>query len=194
MVQELLLIENPYGRRRHNPVYVAPYISHRRGKRVSVAGHVKNLPGERNPGGGKMSKRNPVGAKVLGKEWLGGMDMMDIGAAAGGLIVASVLPGALVKDATTTTQKIMKVALAFGAAVGAGFVFRNISTSAGKAAVAGGIAGTVVQAIGAFTNWQIGRPSPSPRYLPSPGGRGRGIGESRYEVPGESAGVQVSVT
>ena len=190
-MQELLLIENPSGRYGRNPTYVAPYSYRKRGKRVNVAGHVKNLPGERNPRGGKMSKRNPVGAKILGKEWLGGMDMMDIGAAAGGLIASSILPGALVKDTTTTTQKIMKIALAFGAAIGAGFVFRNISASAGKAAVAGGIAGTVVQAIGAFTTWQVGKPST--RYLPSPRGRG-GLGESRYVEPGEGAGVQVSVT
>ena len=191
-MQELLLIENPTGRYGRNPVYVAPYSYRRRGKRVSVAGHVKNLPGERNSRGGKMASRNPLGIKALGGEWLGGLNVMDMGAAAGGLIASSILPGALIKDPMTTGSKILKIALAFGAAIGAGFIFRNISPSAGKAAIAGGIAGTVVQAIGAFTNWQIGGHSSSPRYLPSP--RGRGLGESRVEFPGESAGVQVSVT
>ena len=114
---------------------------------------------------------NPLGAKALSREWLGGMDVMDMGAALGGLASSTMLPGMFIKETATTGQKILKSVVAFACAAGAGFVFRNVSPSAGKMAIAGGVAGALAQTIGAFTTIQIGRPS-SMRYLP----RGRGLG------------------
>lgn len=158
-MKELVLIENPKfaGRRGRNPVYVAPFSYTRGHKRVHVPGYVKHLPGERNPRGGKMSK-NPLGVATLQREWLGGMDMMDMGAALGGLASSTMLPGMLIKDTTTTGNKILKAVVAFACAAGAGFVFRNVSPSAGKYAIAGGVAGALAQTIGAFTNVKIGNP------------------------------------
>lgn len=101
--------------------------------------------------------KNPVSAKALKNEWFAGMDLVDVGAAAGGLVASSMIPSLLIKDAVTTWQKAMRVIVALGAAAGAGFIGRNFSASAGKAAVAGGLAGTVVQAITTFTNMDLGR-------------------------------------
>jgi len=159
-MRELMLIENPSGRGRgRNPVYVAPY-SYRKpsiGKRVHVPGYVKNLPGERNPRGGIM--KNPIGTRAITKEWLGGMNMTDMGAALGGLASSTMLPGIIIRTADTMGQKLLKAVVAFACAAGAGFVFRNISPSAGKMAVAGGVAGALAQTISAFTGITIGQPS-----------------------------------
>ena len=177
MVRELMLIENPKtsGRRGRNPVYVAPY-SYRKpsiGKRVHVPGYVKHLPGERNPRGGIMA-RNQLGVRAISRQWFGGLDMMDMGAALGGLTASTMLPGMLVRTTDTMGQKIWKAVLAFGCAAGAGFVFQNISPSASKYAVAGGIAGALAQTLGAFTGVKIGQPM---RYLPTR----RGLGGAVYE-------------
>ena len=104
-------------------------------------------------------KRNPVGVTTIQKEWFQGIDLMDAGAALGGLAAATMLPGMIVADAITTTQKIMKLIAAAGSAVAAGFVFRNISATAGKMAIAGGLAGTLSQALSMFTGIQIGNRS-----------------------------------
>ncbi len=168
MVKELMLVENPqiFGRRGHNPVYVSPYSYHKPSirKRVHVPGYVKHLPGERNSGG--IMRRNPKGGIGKGgigavtKEWFGGLDLMDMGAALGGLAAATMLPGMVIKTTETTGQKLLKTGVAFACAIGAGFVFRNVSPTAGKYAIAGGVAGALAQALGAFTGITIGRPSP----------------------------------
>ena len=101
--------------------------------------------------------KNPVSAGALKREWFAGMDLVDVGAAAGGLVLSSMIPSFIIKDAATPFQKFGKVMLALVSTAGAGFVFRNFSQSAGRAAVAGGLAGTVVQAIGSFTDLNIGR-------------------------------------
>ena len=157
-MQELMLIENPRKRRGRNPVYVAPY-SYRKPsihKRVSVPGYVKHLPGERNPRGGNV--KNPNGVRAITKQWFAGLDIMDMGAALGGLASSTMIPGMIVPSAVTMGQKIWKAVLAFGCAAGAGFVFQNVSSSAGKMAVAGGVAGALAQTIGAFTGVSIGQP------------------------------------
>lgn len=154
-----MLIENPQrgiGRRRHNPIYVAPYSYTKGHKRVHVPGYVKSLSKQRNSIGGKM--RNPLNVGTLQKEWLGGMDAMDMGAALGGLAASTMLPGMLIKDTSTTTKKLLKATVAFACAAGAGFVFRNLSANAGKMAIAGGVAGALAQTLGAFTSINIGTP------------------------------------
>ena len=128
--------------------------------------------------------RNPLGVKSIQREWLGGMDMMDMGAALGGLASSTMLPGMIVRTADTTGQKLLKALVAFAAAAGAGFVFRNVSPTAGKMAVAGGIAGALAQTIGAFTNIKIGQPS-----ISHPITRRR-IGET-FNVP--SAGEEIQL-
>ena len=143
--------------------------------------------------------RNPPGVKAIQREWLGGMNIMDMGAAAGGLLASTMLPNYLVVNADSTGKKVFKVILSFASAAGAGFIFRNVSATAGKSAVAGGVAGAVVQAIAAFTSIEIGgltRGNPgSFRALPPASVRGRSsIGESRYQMPGTDTGVQISVT
>ena len=127
-MDELLLMENPW--------YGNPR-SKRRGRRRS------------NPA---MSI-----AKVQ-SQWLQGVDMVDAAAAAGGLALSAYLPGAVIKESTTMTNKFLRLIVGIGAAVGAGFVARNISSGAGKAAIIGGIAGTVVQAMTMFTGAKIGTP------------------------------------
>ena len=121
------------------------------------------------------------------KEWTQGVDLMDAGAAVGGLAMATVVPGMIVKTTDTMTQKLMRLAVSLGAAVGAGALGRSmISPSAGKAAIIGGVAGTAAQAIGMFTTIQIGQP----RRLGSP----RRLGETmtvspRFTPEGEQTGV-----
>lgn len=123
--------------------------------------------------GGKRMK-NPLSAKTLKNEWFAGMDLVDVGAAAGGLVASSMIPSLFVKDAVTTWQKVGKIILALVSTAGAGFIARNISPSAGKAAVAGGIAGTVVQIIASFTSINLGFRQLNP---------GRRIGSSTVVSP-----------
>jgi len=152
-----MLIENPHGRRGRNPVYVAPYsyVKPSIHKRVHVPGYVKHLPGERNPRGGKMA-RNQLGVRALSRQWFQGVDLMEAGAALGGLAMSTMLPGMFVKDTVTTTQKWLKIGASALSAVGAGWIFQNVSPTAGKYAVAGGLAGTLQQALSAFGVITIG--------------------------------------
>ena len=124
MAGNLMLLENPYRRRRH-------------------------------------ARRNPISsATSTFKGWTQGVDAMDIVAAGAGLVSASMIPGMLVKDTTTTSKKLMKLVAALGSAIVVGYALKSaIGPSAGKAAVIGGLAGTATQAIGMFTSFQIGRPS-----------------------------------
>ena len=161
-MRELMLIENPSRRRGRNPVYVAPFSYTRGHKRVRVPGYVKHLPGERNPGGRTMARRNQI-ARVIPREWTQGVDLMDAGAALGGLAASTMLPGMIVRTADTMGQKIWKLVVCLGATVGAGMVLRNVSPGAGKMAVAGGLAGTLSQALSMFTNVKIGQPGRSIR-------------------------------
>lgn len=167
-MEELMLISNPYNPRR------------------------------KSRKGGKMSKSNPM--KGITQEWFQGINPIDAGAAVGGLAASTMLPGAIIRveegAPLSVGQKIGKLLLGAGSAVAMGFVFRNMSPSAGKAAVIGGIAGTAVQGIGMFTNIKIGQKSLSARKSPAAITSGRkNIGESRYmPTYPEEAGVQVSVT
>ena len=128
------------------------------------------------------------GVRGITKEWFGGLDMMDMGAALGGLAASTMIPGMIIKEATTPGQKLWKAVAAFACAVGAGFVFRNVSPSAGKYAIAGGVAGALAQTLGAFTNIKVGAPM---RYLPA--GR-RSIGEVYSEPVSERGRIITNVT
>ena len=99
-------------------------------------------------------KKNPTTA--IAKEWFQGVDAMDAGAALGGLAASTMLPGMFVKDTGTTMNKVLKLAASLGSAAAAGFVFRNVSATAGKMAIAGGLAGTLTQALAMFANINIG--------------------------------------
>lgn len=161
-----MLISNPIGRkhRGYNSVYVAPYSYNKSGHRIQVAGHVKNLSMIKNPKGGKMARGMALG---LPKDLFAGMDLMDMGAAAGGLVAATVLPNMILKTTDTTLKKALKVGIALGGAALAGFVFAKVSPKSAKFAVAGGVAGALVQAITAFTPVKIGA-APPMRYIGAP--------------------------
>ena len=114
-------------------------------------------------------RRNPAKAGALAlpgtaREWTQGVDLMDAGCAVGGLAASTMLPGLLIKPSAgatelTTMQKVLKVLVSLGAAIGAGALGRSVvSPAAGKAAVIGGIAGTAAQALGMFTGIKIGQP------------------------------------
>jgi hypothetical protein len=131
--------------------------------------------------GGKM--KNPV--KGVTKEWFQGVNLMEAGAALGGLAAATMIPGLVVKDATTTTNKLLKLGTSALATVAAGFIARNVSPNAGKMAIAGGLAGTLSQALGMFTNVQIGQ-----RQLAAPARRS--ISRLGQTVVPEFEGVKIS--
>ena len=162
-----MLVENPFGM--YNP--------RRRHSKKSKGGFMK---------------RNPM--KGVTKEWFQGVSMVDAGAALGGLAVATMLPGMVIKVAAgatpTMNQKIMKIAIAATGTVVVGFAARNLSANAGKMAIAGGLAGTLSQVLGSFTPWKIGQ---AQLAAPQMARVGR-IGESRSYANTEDAGVQVSVT
>lgn len=189
LINELMLITNPIGRKhsRSNLEYVAPYSYSRHGHRIQVAGHVKKI---KNPKGGKMAKGMALG---LPKDLFAGMDLMDMGAAAGGLVAATVIPNAIIKTSDTTVKKAIKVAIALGGAALAGFVFAKVSPKSAKFAVAGGVAGALVQAITAFTPVKIGGVGvPSIRHIEGPAPSAIG---QRYPAPSnehEFQGVRLS--
>ena len=158
-MEELMLLENPY---------------RRRGSR----------------------RRNPAKAGALAlpgtvKEWTQGVDLMDAGCAVGGLAASTMIPGLIIKPSAgatelTTMQKVLKVVVSLGAAIGAGALGKAmISPGAGKAAIIGGIAGTAAQALGMFTGIKIGQ-----RALGS--GRRLGVTETlspRFTPEGEQTGI-----
>lgn len=158
-----------------------------------------------NPPRRRRRRRNLVSknpTQAITKEWFQGVDMMDAGAALGGLAASTMLPGMLVKDATTNTEKLLKLTASLGSTAAAGFIFRNISASAGKMAIAGGLAGTLTQALSMFTNIQIGNPRQqisAPRYIAQnrptshPSGRMSGIGVP-MPASGADSGIIVSTT
>ena len=180
-MEKLMLLENPKRRRRrrYNPVGIDDF-----GNPIFF---------EQNRRSRIKRRRNPVRATALRgtmREWTQGVDIMDAGAAVGGLAMSTMIPGMLVKDTTTMTQKLMKLGASLGSAIGAGAIGRAmISPGAGKAAIIGGMAGTATMALSMFTNIQIGRPSPS-RMI----GPGRRVGETttlspRFTPEGEQTGI-----
>ena len=138
---ELQLLENPRrGRRRYNPAGFDAYLNP-----ITVESY--------NP----RRKRNMARTRVMPRQvtkWLQGVDIVDTGAAVGGLAIASMLPANMAQ--VTTGQKLLKLGASLVCAMGAGFVGQQISPSAGKAAVLGGAAGTAMLGLAMFTSLQIG--------------------------------------
>ena len=95
--------------------------------------------------------RNPM--KMLAmpkslKSWSQGVDLTDAAAGGASLIVTGLVPGAIIKSTPTMFKKIMKLAVAVGVAMVAGTVAKGaLGANAGKAAVIGGLAGVVTQAL-----------------------------------------------
>lgn len=142
-------------------------------------------------------KKNPVRVKGIARDWFAGLDLMDVGAAAGGLYLSSFVPGLVIKDTTTTMNKVLKIAVAAGSAAGAGMLLKMAKMpSAARFAVAGGLAGTLLQLITMTTGIQVGRPQMGAYRAPRVNAPvRRSIGESRYQPSSAmEPGVQVSVT
>ena len=128
-----------------------PWFGHRKGhRRAALRRHHR-----RNP-------TNPLAGATTLKNWTHGFGVTDIAAAAGGLAASTMLPGMFIKlnaGATelTTMQKVLKVVIGTVAAFAAGAAAKSFLTEkAGQAAAAGGLAGVVAQAVGAFTPYKIG--------------------------------------
>ena len=121
-------------------------------------------------------RRNPMArALALPAGWTQGVGLMDAAAAVAGLAASTMIPGMIVKTADTTGSKVLKLAVSLGAAIAAGMVFKRIAPGSSKAAVVGGMAGTVATALSMFTGIKIG----GPLALPS----GRRIGETTMISP-----------
>ena len=134
-----------------------------------------------NPRGRKRGRprKKKAGLFAVGGGQVGklaqGVDIMDVVGASVGLAAAYMIPPLIVKDTTTTVQKMMRIGVAVAAALGAGYVVRAVAPAAGKAAVLGGLAGAGVQTIEVIRGKGIvtGR-----RML------GPGIGDSMLVSPG----------
>jgi len=138
---EILLQENPYRRRRRR----------------------------------SRSKRNPAAVLAMPKgleDFFQGISPMDAGLALGGFAGSIMLPGVIIKDAVTRGQKFGKVLLALGSAGLVGLAAKSVGGSSGaRAAVAGGMAAALSQALTAFTDIEIGRPGPRMLGRGHPGAR-----------------------
>ena len=108
-----------------------------------------------NPRRRRRRHRNPGLALPRIGGYLHGVDAQDVVAAGAGFFVSGWLPGQVVKPAVvggtlTQNQKIFRILLAAVGALGAGFVAKNLSPSAAKAAVLGGLTGAALSAVNAF--------------------------------------------
>ncbi len=134
MASNLMLLENPW------------YGQPRRHSRAAKKGV-------------RRSMRNPIAALGTTREWTQGVDLMDATMAVAGLAGATMIPGMIVKDTSTTGKKFLKLAVSLISAVGVGALAKSmVGSAAGKAAVIGGLAGTASQALGMFTSVKIGNP------------------------------------
>lgn len=159
MAMELLLIGNPGRKRGRRP--------------LSKSVHL------RNPGAGRTASKIG-GYKGMARRRsalsMGGLTqgagVTDIVAAGGGLVVAGLVPSWVIKPAAgatlTSTQKWTKVGVALAATIAAGYIAKRVAPGAGKAAILGGLAGTLVQVINlAGGNIPLGG-HPAPRQLGAP--------------------------
>ncbi len=105
----------------------------------------------------KSYRRNPVSLGAITKKdtW------MDVVWGVGGFAAANMIPPLIVKTATTTTQKIMKLALSVGIAVVSGMLVHNFNkkdAGASKAVMMGGLIGATASAVSTFTQYNISKP------------------------------------
>ena len=117
-------------------------------------------------------RRNPsaLALPTSLKGWTMGLGVMDVAAAVGGLAAATMIPNMLIRTpVTTTTSKVLKVALAFGSAIGVAMLIRSVvGSKAGQMAAVGGIAGATAQTLATFTTFKIAG-NPSPRLISTGG-------------------------
>lgn len=103
----------------------------------------------------RTTMRNPLDTTLGIGKYTQGVSLMDSGAALIGFMAAGYVPGLIVKDTSTTTKKLLKVVTALGTTVATGYALKKMSPSAAKMAVVGGMAGTLVVALGTFTNIKL---------------------------------------
>lgn len=136
---EILLLENPRGR----GWYGEPYrhrVAAQRGRRL------------KNP------MTNALAMPKSLKGFYQGVSPMDAGLALGGFAAATMVPGMIVKDVSTTGKKVLKLIVALGMTGVVGMIAKSVGKDAGaKAAIAGGLAGSLAQALGMFAGVQIGQ-------------------------------------
>lgn len=146
---------------------------------------------------GRRRSRNPAAAIAMPKtvrSFFQGIKPVDAGSALGGFALATWLPGAVVKDAATTGKKVLKLVVALGSAGMAGMAAKSIGgMDSARAAVAGGMAGALAQAMASFMGVQIGKSAMASR--PSPKTHTTQLGLGRYpasttETPFEKARLQ----
>lgn len=100
-------------------------------------------------------RRNPRGITAATRQWAQGVTVTDAVAAAAGLAAASLIPSMVIKTMTTTTQKILRIAVSAATAMAAGYVGKMVNASVGKAAIIGGFAGTAAMALQSFTSYKL---------------------------------------
>jgi hypothetical protein len=127
----LMLLENPYSFDYLGNLH--PYKKHRSKK-------MRNPLVDTLPGIGKYTQN---------------VSMMDAAAGLIGFAAAGWVPGLIVKNPTTTGTKLAKIAVALGATIGTGMLVKRMSRDAAKAAVIGGLAGTIAMTLSTFTSIKI---------------------------------------
>ena len=103
-----------------------------------------------NPRGRRSrTMRNPraMSIPLVGQFMPKGIKAVDMIAAAGGLALVSFLPGMLVKTPVTMGQKWLKIGVAFGSALIAGYAANTIAKGSAQSAVLGGLAGVGLQIV-----------------------------------------------
>lgn len=128
--------------------------------------------------------RNPATIKAQANKWMQGAGVMDVAAGVAGMAAAFMVPPYVIKSTTalTTSQKWQKVGVSAVAALGAGYLIKMASPGSGKAAVIGGAAGVVAQALATFGYATIA-PSGGGAHAPIAGARPASIAPGRYPAP-----------
>lgn len=97
-------------------------------------------------------------SKSLTNKYLQGVGTTELLAGAGGLLLADMVPGWIIKTTDTTGKKLAKVGVALIVTAAAGMVAKSVSPTAGKAAVIGGVAGTALMAANSLTSLRLSGP------------------------------------
>lgn len=125
-MDELMMMENPYGFSIYNP---------KRRKNKMAKSRALAIPGERQL-----------------KRYTMGVGIMDAGMGLAGVAGATMLPGYVVKDTSTNTNKLLSSGASLLSAVAIGAAAKAVvNAEAAKAAVIGGLAGFVAHTILLFS-------------------------------------------
>ena len=100
-------------------------------------------------------KRKNPGSKALAlplpkaiQRYTMGVDVKDAIGASLGLVMAGAIPGMIIKNATTTMNKVLTLVVAGGTALVAGMVAKTaLGQSAGRSAIIGGLGGVTIQIV-----------------------------------------------